>query len=344
MVNSMRTTYVKIAAIFTLILVMVSCDRKNEAPVKSNEKTVRINVVSSDTWIKSQAAFEGENDINDVTLIINSIDKSSGTKTTYDKYYSETGSIDVTLSFSENVEYEFLAYANFGEMTEIPEVVNFIDEFKHGVRMHGEQTFNPGDAETTALTIPLKRYINKLIVNSVKLDWSKDYTEALSLKSIYVANAGKDNTTSSSYYNQDGIYQTTDVDTYLYDSLENIMLKNGETYYQRHTFYAMMGMTTEKPTSFVFETEYAGQKMYYTVPLELSENLCYILDFVIKDAGNVIPFGEKSEIPSSSIEVMVRTFAVEDWETTSETVYSESDSDSDIDFDTGWEEGEDIEL
>ena len=327
----------------TALLVM-SCEKKTESPETpaSVERTLTIHFESSGNWVKSQASFEEEEAINNVTLFLNELDASTDQYVPYDTCYSETGDIEVTLPFAEESKYKLLAFANFGELDAIPEVIRFDREFTYGIRMHGELDLDAETADKSALSMSMRRYVNKIIVNSIQLNWSQNYKEPLSISSIYIANAGKDNIPSSGgYYNQDGDYQETDMDEYLYESLDDVSLANGETYSQRHVFYAMMGAESKKQTSLVFETVYSGKTMFYAVPLDLSENICYVLDFIIRDAGNDVPYGEKIDISSPpAIEVIVRTFTAEDWDTTTETIYS----DSDVNIDTGWEEGGDIEL
>lgn len=320
---------VKIAHLCTALVfaafAVVSCN-KEVADGDVSKVTVSVNFLPS-VSSKAQEPYDSETAISGVKLFIERVGTVSEDPEPYAVYYAENGSVDVDLEFSdtEDYSYSFKAYANFGDVSEKPEVVEFSGYFDKGMKMYGESLIDREAASNGSLSMLLKRYVGKVVVNSVKLGWSADYTGSFTLDAIYIANAGKDNTLNAEcYYNLEGTRTVTDMDQYLYEDLGNISMSAGDIHSQQHFFYAYAGFTSDNFTSLVFEVTYAGEKMYYTISLDyLAENSCTVYDFIITGAGCDKPYGDKMSIEKSPISVLTQTFAAEEWDTYNEKVYSE---------------------
>lgn len=304
--------------------VLASCTEDLSDSSEINEKQIEISF--SPVESRSVAAYSGEGLVNGVKLYVYRL-SSDGTGIKHAEYYTETGSVSVKLPFpeGENRSYELRAYANFGNLSSEPSVVEFAGYFEYGMKMHGEVVLDEAAASSGSLSMMLRRYVGKVVANSVKLGWNSGYAEPFTLDAIYIANAGKDNSLNAEcHYNIDGVRSVTDMDQYLYEDIGGISMNVGDVHSQQHFFYAFAGFSSENFTSLVFEVTYAGEKMYYTVPLDyLAENSCTVYDFVIIGAGCDKPYGEKMSIEKSAIEVMARSFTAEDWDTYNEKVYSE---------------------
>lgn len=324
----MRFYFQLFFALASLAFATVSCSKETNQVQKDSILTVSIEFFNS--TMKSTEAYADESKINDVKLFVDKVEPTTGDAEPYAEYYCTTGSVEVDLEFPEDDDYayNFRAYANFGEIADEPSVVTFSGYFDNGMKMHGESLVNEATASSGSLSMMLKRYVGKVIVNSVNLSLGSSYNEPFTLDAIYIANAGKDNSIlAETYYNVNGVRNITDMDQYLYEDLGGISMANGDTHSQQHVFYAFPGLTSEEYTSLVFEATYAGEKMYYTISLDfLMDNSCSVYDFIICGAGYDAPFGEKMEMTKSPLEVIVRNFTVEEWDTYTKRVSSEGNS------------------
>lgn len=291
-----------------------------------------VNVSFSAGGTKASAAYSGEYVINDVNLFVARI-APDGTEESVERYYTETGSVSVKVKFpSEGYKYSFRAYGNFGSITAEPRVVEFSKAMSNGMKMHGEAVISESTAKTGSISMLMQRYVGKVVVNSVKLDWGSDYSGYFTLDEMYVANAGKSNDfIAESMYNPEGVHKVTDMDQYLYEDIGGIAMQNGDIHAYQHFFYAFNGYTSDNQTSLIIAVTYEGEKMYYSIPLLLDENCCYVYDFVILGAGLDAPYGDKVTMEKSAIDVIVRSFSAEDWSEYSETIYSEDTGYADTD-------------
>lgn len=336
----MKRIFLLSAAVVAMAL-SASCSRLDRGDdIITCERDVTVDFRACSPSSKASAAYADESLINDVTLFVFRRSSGDSAEEFFLKTYTQTGNATVRLIFpeGEDYEYEFRAYANFGRLSEEPGTVAFDGEFASGMRMTGAVTVD-AEAAASDVSILMKRLVGKVVINSIKLDWDSAYAEPFTLDAIYIANAGKDNSLmAESYYNPEGVRSVSSMDAYLTDDFEDVPMEAGDIYSAKRYFYGYAGFTSTNLTSVVIECTYDGQKMYYTIPVSLDANTCTVYDYIIRGAGYDAPYGEKMDITKSSVDVVVRTFTVDEWVEVSETVYSEDSGyiDTDVDVDTGW--------
>lgn len=317
-------------SLMSALLVLASCN-KNENIV-SDSLEVPVSLHFSSGASRSVSSYSGEDLIAGVKVFITKHNLSNSTSEVFGDYYTETGDLNLTLQYSKKarISYEVKAYANFGEIYTEPSVISFKNCFDEGMKMSGSYMIDELSAKEGNIVVGMRRYVGKVTVNSIKLDWSDDFRESFILDEIYLANAGKDNSDlAECYYNKEGVREESNMDEFLYEDLGGISMNNGDIHSLQHHFYGFNGYTSVNPTSIIIKCRYGSTVMYYSVPVDLQPNSHYAFDFIIKGAGSDVPYGEKVQLEKSPIEVVVRSFTAEAWDRTDDTVYSEETTYSD---------------
>ena len=330
---------VKSLLISTLAIMAVCSCNKEMTPM--NKSTVTIDFFTPDIISKADSPYSEEDVINNVKLFIDQVDQTTGVTTRFAEYYTETGNITVDLVFPNDASYEytFRAYANFGDIKDIPDIIEFSECFDNGMKMHAEETVYENMVRSGYIQILMKRYVGKVTVNSISLFWDQEFDKPLEINAIYLSNVGKDNSsTSESHYNPEGVINGSNMDSYLHEVIENVSIQYGDKYNCQHHFYGFNGYTSNNPTAIIIETTYEGNKMYYQIDVDFNENHYMIYDFVIIGAGTDVPYGSKVDMKSSIVS-KTSIISVEGWNTDKEKLYSEEITygNTDITIGTEWD-------
>lgn len=261
---------------------------------------------------KATASFADEAKINDATVFVYQKNNETGTVIDYDVKYVTGNTVDFDLYFSDQTvyTYTFAAWVNMGELTDEPVAgdIFFADEKSDDLMMRGK-TEDVAEADAEAVTVPVTRYVGKVMVADIKLDWKHKMNalKKFELIDIYVANAGdSDAATPVAAYNLDGAYVSSAMDGFLYDSMASFELADGATYDQDHVFYAYDAASTE----IVIKAELDDEVMYYHFPIAPADNTYKSYSITIKQIGAEDPLGE---LPEETIVVSTVTLTVEGW-------------------------------
>ena len=317
MLNGRKILFISILALATFC----SCNKVDTAV---SSYSVAIDFIASGVASKATTSYPGEDVINDVKLFVDQVEQTSGATTRFAEYYTTTGNIRVDLKFPEGTCYRYIfrAYANFGDVDSVPEIIEYAECFDNGIKMYAEKTLAESDIRAGEVRIPMKRCVGKVTINSISSYWNDESGNPLEINAIYVSNAGKDNNPASeSFYNPEGVVNCTEKEVYLYDAIDNVTIGCGERYNYQHHFYGFNGHTSDNPTAIVIEATYNDQKMYYQIEVNLGENLYTIYDFIIVGPGNDKLYGSKIDL-NPSIVSMESMISVEGWTVSNEKIYS----------------------
>lgn len=297
----------------TLLLFGASCDKQGAEPVSVTVefmKTVSVNL--GDPATRASAALTGEGAVEDATLFVWQHNAKTGLTTLYQKAYAESSSFEFSLLFSDQTDYTYSinAWANMGELNAEPAdgEILFSNEEATGLQMKGSKA-GIDQSSAGAVTIDMKRYVGKITVAEVALEWTnvQNALQEFTLKSIYVANAGdKAEGATAAYNNIDGAYASSAMDAMLYSPV-NSVIANGASYSTAQMMYAYGSGST----AIVLVCDLGGQEMYYHVDYEPEWNTHRVFRFTVRQAGADAPLGE---LPEEAIEVNVNTLNVLDWD------------------------------
>lgn len=278
-------------------------------------------VVLGDTGkTKATESFADEAKINDATIFVYQTNVETGNTIDYHVEYISGATAEIELYFSDQTEYTytFAAWVNMGELADEPVAgdIIFADEKNDDLMMRGI-TEDVAELGSETVSIPVTRYVGKVMVADITLDWKfkKNALKTFELVEIYVANAGKDDSeTPVAEYNLNGVYTSTAMDGFLYDSMNDFVLADEATYEQDHVFYAYDVPATAEAlgTEVVIKAKLDGEEMYYHFPITPSDNTFKAYNITIKQAGAEEPLGE---LPEETIVVSTVTLAVEGWST-----------------------------
>lgn len=185
--------------------------------------------------------------------------------------------------------------------------------------MFGDSTLNVADNKP--VNIEVKYLSSKIVLESVKLDFSLQQHENLSfaIKSVFLTNVAGDRKyiaeSDPTIWFHPGNYDSQNTLPFLYDSLnDGHELDNGETYDTDHYFYCYPNQTSTK-TRLVIETVIDGQTYYYPIVLdEVLPNNQYSYNVVLTRLGVDSP---DASLDKGSYTVRI---TMKDWKTNSSTV------------------------
>ena len=297
---------------------LASCNKNSvieQNPVPQEDLTghyVTKSVVLGDSETKALASFAGEDNINDATIFVYQTNESTGQTIDYDVKYVSGNSATFDLYFSDQTvyKYSFKAWVNMGELTDEPvegEIL-FSNEEDDDLQMRGGvEGIAEADAET--VSIPVTRYVGKVILSEIKLDWKlkQNGLKTFELLEVYVSNAAEtDAAGAPAVYNLDNVFTTGTMDSFLYDDLASEVLADAGTHAQDHVFYAYETATTEM----VIKAQLDGEVMYYHFPIAPADNTYKSYSVTIKQIGASEADGE---LPEETIVVNTVTLNVEGW-------------------------------
>ena len=294
------------------LLLGVSCQKQAVTSVAGEGDVLRtISVNLGDAMTKASSSLSGEGAIEDATLFVWQHNAETDETTLYQKAYAEASTFEFSLLFSDQTEYTYSinAWANMGELDAEPAdgEVLFIGEEASGLQMKGSRS-GIDQASAPAVTIDMKRYVGKITVAEVALEWTNDQNalQDFTLKSIYVANAGDKAEGATAAYNVGGAYVSSAMDAMLYSPV-NSVIADGSKYETAQMMYAYGSGST----ALVLECDLGGQAMYYHVPYEPEWNTHRVFRFTVRQAGADTPLGD---LPEEAIEVSVITLNVLEWD------------------------------
>lgn len=304
--------FLSFAAFAAMLLSGMSCQKQTIIPVTGGEMMKTVTVSLGDALTRASSALSGEGAIEDATLFVWQHNAKTDETILYQKAYAEASSFEFNLLFSDQTEYTYQinAWANMGELDAEPAdgEILFSDEEATGLQMKGSK---PGidQASASSVTIDMKRYVGKITVSDVALEWTNKQNGLLdfTLKSIYMANAGdRAAGATAAYNNVSGAYATSAMDAMLYSPV-NSVIADGASYSTAQMMYAYGSGST----AIVLECDLGGQAMYYHVDYEPGWNTHRAFSFTIRQAGSDEPLGE---LPEETIEVNVTTLNVLGWD------------------------------
>ena len=300
------------------VAAMVSC---NKTPVSEGSQAqgedqtgryVTKSVVFGKETTKALASFADEDKINDATIFVYQKNTETGTTIDYEVKYISGNSAEFQLYFSDQTvyTYSFAVWVNMGELTDEPVAgdIIFSDEKNDDLQMRGTKN-NIGEADSETISIPVTRYVGKVMVSEINLDWKfkKNALKTFELLDIYVANSAEtDAVAPSPAYNVNGVFTSTAMDGFLYDSMNQTVVADEGKYEQDHIFYAYETESTE----IVIKAQLDGEEMYYHFPIKPEDNTFKSYKITIKQAGASEPLGE---LPEETIVVSTVTLSVEGW-------------------------------
>ena len=300
------------AALAAMLLSGVSCQKQTITPVTGGEMMKTVTVSLGDVQTRASSALAGEGAIEDATLFVWQHNAKTDETILYQKSYAEASSFEFSLLFSDQTEYTYQinAWANMGELSAEPAdgEILFSNEEATGLQMKGSKS-GINQASASSVTIDMKRYVGKITVAEVALEWTNEQNalQDFTLKSIYVANAGdKAEGATAAYNNVSGAYASSAMDAMLYSPV-NSVIADGASYSTAQMMYAYGSGST----AIVLECDLGGQVMYYHVPYEPEWNTHRAFSFTIRQAGADSPL---CELPEESIEVNVTTLNVLNWD------------------------------
>lgn len=296
---------------------VVSCNKVTvnvDPQVPQKDETGRYvqKSVSLGNLTKATASFADEAKINDATIFVYQKNNETGAVIDYERKYITGDNTTFDLYFSDQTDYTytFAAWVNMGDIADEPVAgdILFADEKNNDLMMRGK-TENVAEADAETVSISVVRYVGKVMVADIKLDWKHKMNalKTFELIDIYVANAGdSDADVPVAAYNVDGVYTSGAMDGFLYDSMCASVLADGATYDQDHVFYAYDAATTE----IVIKAELDDEVMYYHFPIAPADNTYKSYSVTIKQIGAEDPLGE---LPDETIVVSAVTLSVEGW-------------------------------
>ena len=299
------------------LLAFVSCNKiSDETPgVREDGKGGRYvtqSFVIGDPFTRSTSSFTDEAKINDATIFVYQKNMSTGVMIDYDRKYVKTNTVSFDLYFSDQTEYQysFAVWVNMGDLADEPTdgAVKFANEVKNDIQMRGTLN-NLTEDNVGTISIPVVRYVGKVNIQEIKLNWknTQNSLKTFKLLEVYVANAATDDSANPSVgYNSNGVRSASTMDGFIYDNMGSTTLTNTGTYTTDHIFYAYDHPSTE----FVIKASLDGQVMYYHYPIEPADNTYKAYNVEIKQAGSTTPLGE---LPEESIVVSTITLSVQGW-------------------------------
>lgn len=304
----------------TMFAGIVGCQKQTvEAPsLREGEVVKTFSVNLGDRATRASSALSGEGAIDDATLFVWQHNGSTDETILFQKAYAESSTFEFSLLFSDQTEYTYTinAWVNMGELTEEPAdgAILFSNEEATGLQMKGSKS-GIDQSSASAVTIDIKRFVGKITVAEVALEWTNDQNalQDFTLKNIYVANAGDKAEGATATYNVGGVYASTAMDAMLYSPV-NSVIANGAAYSTPQMMYAYGSGST----AIVLECDLGGQTMYYHLPYEPEWNTHRLFRFTVRQAGAETPLGD---LPEEAIEASVTTLNVLDF------VDSEEDAD-----------------
>lgn len=260
---------------------------------------------------RASLSASGENVIVDATVFVWQRNQATGIEVLYGKSYGVMDSFSFDLLFSDAIDYyyRFEAYVNMGELDAVPDVedVLFMDESTSAFQMTGSSAAVNRD-NSGSVVIDMKRYVGKITVGSVTLDWlnkRNSFTD-FTLKNVYVANAGFDASGSLAGYNNiSGAYLFSEKDVMLYSPVDAV-IPDGGVYDTAQYMYAYGSGST----AIVLECDHGGEIMYYHVPYEPERNSHCVFEFIVHQKGADEPLGA---LPDEAVEVYVSSVNVFEW-------------------------------
>ena len=276
-------------------------------------KTIPLNLSSAETRSTDGA---NETDIKNATVFVYQNDGSG--EVLYEKLNTTSGSVDAQLYFNDATDftYRFEAYANMGELESAPAEVRFTGESKSSLQMHGE--LGGIDSESTSsATISMERYISRVMVSSVSLNWKNagNAGQPFTLKRIYLANTAQ-TLGGAAYYNVGGVQTAGDKDALLVSEVDAVIPNKGSYSVPRYLYaYGAEG------SALVLECEWAGSVMYYHLDLSLTSNGSTAYTLNIHQTGSDTPLGSLTDDALESVGAMLAA----DWnEVSNEASFGEA--------------------
>ena len=292
---------------------------KEELPLASGVEGDYLRKVSVDLGEMTKASGF---DVLDASFFIYQKNPKTGNSILFERVFGQGSSFEFELLFNDQTAYTYdiKAYANMGELREEKDVtgkdapsklISLSDESRDYHQLHGE-FLGITQTSASALTVDMYRYLGKVSVNEITLDWVNDHgLQEFSVVSMYLANVPMWYGSTTSLYNAEGVYESSEADELIYGAIGR-PLANGESL----SGVELFGYSHEA-CALVLECELGGEKMYYHVPCNLESNTHKAYNLKIRQIGSSTPLGE---LPEEAIEVSMVNFNIVDPETSEDQV------------------------
>ena len=299
------TIYVAFLAAVSLLGSCKDMKDLSEPSSADQVKTVQVDLGSVTRAVSESA-------VNDATLFVYQHNAKTGESLLYHQVYGTGSTFELDLLFSDQTTYTYdiKAYANMGELASEGGDVLFSGESESGLQLHG-QVLGIGEADASAVTVDMSRYVGKVTVSKVAVDWTNDHgLQELKLVSMYLANVPA-KVGGEAEYNVGGTYVPSAMDAFLYKPVDSV-IGDGEAYTTAQSMYGYAG-----DAAIVLECELSGEKMYYHVPYSPEANTHRAFSFTIRQNGAQEPLGS---LPEEALEVSVVTLNVLGYDASEEEV------------------------
>ena len=297
------------AAFLAAVFSLGSCE-KHEEPLESVGYT-HLKTVSVELGTMTRAVSESA--VNDATLFVYQHNAKTGESLLYHQVYGTGSTFELDLLFSDQTTYTYdiKAYANMGELASEGGDVLFSGESESGLQLHG-QVLGIGEADASAVTVDMSRYVGKVTVSKVAVDWTNDHgLQELKLVSMYLANVPA-KVGGEATYNISGEYTSSDRDLFIYKPVDTYIANKTEY----STSASFFGYSCDE-LALVLKCDLAGETMYYHVPYNPEANSHKAFKLTIRKSGSDTPLGE---LPEETLDVVMVNFNVIDFEETEEDV------------------------
>lgn len=306
-----------------MLLLLTGCRSMTElSPDKGESRgdiAVQLTVSGTGADTRSLQDSPAESEIHDVKVFVMRMEGGEEILDSY-YYYGEEPSITVYINPDKPADsYRFVTYVNHPSIsheTIMQDWADLADESPDSFQMYGmtEKTVDEIMADPR-VSVGVGRYVSKISVEKITLDWrnSSNSQKDFCIKGIYLTDVpgtmagyrGVPEDRKKDWYNKNG-WTTSGRDDLLHDAVEMTKLDNGQTYSQKHTYYAYVSdlqtFNTDSDwkkggTRLVIEAEFDGKPCFYH--LQISDgtldprNKHFVFEeIVITKPGADTPYGE----------------------------------------------------
>lgn len=234
---------------------------------------------------------KSDGSINEATLFIYQTCIETGKRVLYDTVYSESSSIDIELFFSDQYElvYDIHAYTNMGKLLNEPcdSDILFENEKPGDFQGYGS-CLSIGSKDLSSLSILVHRYVSKVVVSEVFLDWlvNDNYSFDLHLNNVFIANASMSFDADSPLLNEAGIQSSDNI--FVTNSVNRTVKSDGCLSEPIVFYYYDSGSSY-----LVLQATYIDKEVFYSLPLEIDSNTSTTYTMKIHQVGSDTPLDDE---------------------------------------------------
>ncbi len=312
-----------ISYVSALLLLLTGCrgmtEMSPDKPYPCGEIPVQLSVMGTDSPTRSLQDSSSESDIHDVKVFVIRMNGGEEILDSY-YYYGEEPSITVYINPNKPADsYRFVTYVNHSRIDHdsyMKDWADLTDESPDSFQMYGmtEKTVEE-IISTPKVSVGVNRYVSKITVEKITLDWrnpsnsQKDfYITGIYLTDVPGTIAGYrelPDDQQKQWYNRNG-WMTSEKDDLLHDAVPKIRLDNGQSYSQKHVYYAYISdlqtFNTDENwkkagTRLIIEADFDGRPCFYHLQINNGtidpRNKHFVFDeIVITKPGAETPYGE----------------------------------------------------